>query len=101
MNRVEHATQVVVRMPARLALLVLRLYQRYVSPLRPPTCKYYPSCSQYAVIAIGRHGLLRGSGLAAWRLLRCNPWSRGGVDDVPPARERHTHRHPVVAAAAH
>ncbi len=101
MNGLEHTLRVVVRLPARLVLLALRGYQRYVSPARPPTCKYYPSCSQYAVLAIGRHGLLRGSALAAWRLLRCNPWSRGGVDDVPPARERHAHRHPVVAKAAH
>ena len=54
-----------------------------------PTCKYYPSCSQYALTAVRRHGALRGTGLALWRLLRCNPWSLGGVDDVPPAR--HTH----------
>lgn len=93
--------RVVVRLPGRLVLLLLRVYQRYVSPMRPPTCKYYPSCSQYAVIAIQRHGLLRGSALAGWRLLRCNPWSRGGVDDVPPARERHTHHRPSVAAATH
>ena len=100
MTRLERAAHVVVRLPARTVLFLVRLYQRYVSPMRPPTCKYYPSCSQYAVIAIGRHGLLRGSALAAWRLLRCNPWSRGGVDDVPPAREPHAHR-PVVAPATH
>ena len=101
MTRLERAAHVVVRLPARRVLFLVRLYQRYVSPMRPPTCKYYPSCSQYAVIAIGRHGLLRGSALAAWRLLRCNPWSRGGVDDVPPARERHAHHRPAVAAATH
>ena len=101
MNAVARVAHVVVRLPARLVLLLLRGYQRYWSPMRPATCKYYPSCSQYAVVAIGRHGLLRGSVLAAWRLLRCNPWSRGGVDDVPPARERHAHHSPVVATAAH
>ncbi|WP_298459084.1 membrane protein insertion efficiency factor YidD [uncultured Cellulomonas sp.] len=65
---------------------LLRLYQRVVSPLYGPTCRFYPSCSQYAVTAIERHGAVRGTGLAAWRLLRCNPWNSGGVDDVPPAR---------------
>lgn len=101
MSVLQRAAHVVVRFPASLTLLLLRLYQRYVSPMRPPTCKYYPSCSQYAVIAIGRHGLLRGAALAGWRLLRCNPWSRGGVDDVPPARERHAHHRPAVAVATH
>ena len=99
MSRLTVVLRFVVRLPARLVLGLIRLYQRYVSPMRPPTCKYYPSCSQYAVIAIGRHGLLRGSALAAWRLLRCNPWSRGGVDDVPPARAGHAHHHPVASAA--
>lgn len=93
--RVVHA---VVRAPGRLVVLAIRGYQRWVSPMRPPTCKYYPSCSQYAVIAVGRHGLLRGSTLAAWRLLRCNPWSRGGVDDVPPVRDKHAHHRPVATA---
>lgn len=101
MSGVERVMRLIVRLPARLVLLLLRVYQRYVSPMRPATCKYYPSCSQYAVIAIQRHGLVRGAGLAGWRLLRCNPWSRGGVDDVPPARERHAHHRPTVAAATH
>lgn len=101
MNLVMRGARLVVRLPARGALLLIRGYQRYISPMRPATCKYYPSCSQYAVVAIQRHGLLRGSGLAAWRLLRCNPWSRGGVDDVPPPRERHEHHRPAVAGATH
>jgi uncharacterized protein len=63
-----------------LAVLPIRLYQLLVSPLFPGTCKYHPSCSQYAIDAIHKHGLARGSVKAAWRLLRCNPWSRGGVD---------------------
>jgi putative membrane protein insertion efficiency factor len=63
-----------------LAILPVRLYQLLVSPLFPGTCKYHPSCSQYAIDAISKHGVLRGSVKAAWRLLRCNPWSRGGVD---------------------
>ena len=65
----------------QLAILPIRLYQILISPLVPAnTCKYHPSCSEYAVLAIRKHGVVRGSGMAAWRLLRCNPWSKGGVD---------------------
>ncbi|PJI91071.1 membrane protein insertion efficiency factor YidD [Luteimicrobium subarcticum] len=71
----------------------IRLYQRWVSPLRPATCKYYPTCSAYAVASVEEHGPIKGFVLAAWRLLRCNPWSRGGVDDVPP---RGTWRSPTL-----
>jgi putative membrane protein insertion efficiency factor len=65
-----------------LATLPIRLYSRLLSPLLPARCKYYPSCSAYAVQAIDRFGILRGSVLALWRLLRCNPFSHGGYD--PP-----------------
>ena len=78
-------------LPTTVLIGILRVYQAVVSPLTGPTCKYYPSCSQYAIIAIRTHGTLRGTGLALWRILRCNPWSLGGVDDVPPARPKHTH----------
>ena len=60
----------------------LRVYQRAISPGLPARCKYYPSCSHYAVEAVRRYGVLRGVVLASWRLLRCNPWSHGGVDFV-------------------
>ena len=60
----------------------IRLYQRAISPALPSRCKYHPSCSQYAVEAVRRYGVLRGIVLAGWRLLRCNPWSHGGVDFV-------------------
>jgi uncharacterized protein len=60
----------------------IRFYQRFISPALPARCKYHPSCSQYAVDAIRHYGILRGVVLAAWRLLRCNPWSHGGVDFV-------------------
>lgn len=66
-----------------LLLLVLRAYRFAISPLYGQVCKYHPTCSAYAMAAIETHGALRGSGLAAWRLLRCNPWSRGGYDPVP------------------
>ena len=60
----------------------IRFYQRAISPGLPARCKYHPSCSEYAVQAVRRYGILRGVVLAAWRLLRCNPWSHGGVDFV-------------------
>ena len=60
----------------------IRLYQRTISPALPSRCKYHPSCSEYAVQAVRRYGVLRGVVLAGWRLLRCNPWSHGGVDFV-------------------
>ena len=60
----------------------IRLYQRTISPALPARCKYHPSCSEYAVHAVRRYGVLRGAVLAGWRLLRCNPWSHGGVDFV-------------------
>jgi uncharacterized protein len=64
-----------------VAILPIRLYQLLVAPFVPAnTCKYHPSCSEYAVLAIRKHGVLRGIALAGWRLLRCNPWSHGGVD---------------------
>jgi len=57
-------------------------YQRFISPGLPRRCRYEPTCSRYAVQAIGRYGILRGLVLAGWRVLRCNPWSPGGFDPV-------------------
>jgi len=72
-----------VRLLALPLIGVIRVYQRLVSPLLPAdTCKFHPSCSAYAVDALRAHGLVRGSVLAGWRLLRCHPWSDGGVDRV-------------------
>jgi putative membrane protein insertion efficiency factor len=65
-----------------IAIAPVRLYQRFISPALPRRCKYHPTCSQYSVTAIRRYGILRGLVLSAWRLLRCNPWSHGGVDFV-------------------
>ena len=73
------------RVLVRPFVLVIGLYQRWISPMRPPTCRYYPSCSAYAVTALERHGPVRGTWLALRRLSRCHPWSPGGVDHVPPA----------------
>jgi putative membrane protein insertion efficiency factor len=68
--------------PRAVVVAPVRFYQRFVSPAIPQRCKYHPSCSHYAVDAIRRYGILRGLVLAGWRLLRCNPWSHGGVDFV-------------------
>ncbi|HEV2773152.1 MAG TPA: membrane protein insertion efficiency factor YidD [Thermoleophilaceae bacterium] len=76
----------VARVPAALALGLLRLYQAVVSPVLPVRCKYYPTCSAYAVESIRAYGILKGSALAGWRLLRCNPWSAGGIDRVESQR---------------
>jgi putative membrane protein insertion efficiency factor len=73
-------------LPARPLILLVKAYQRWISPLLPPVCRFYPSCSAYAVEALSRHGLLRGSWLTARRLLRCGPWHPGGIDPVPERR---------------
>jgi uncharacterized protein len=73
--------------PAKWLLLrFIRAYQILLSPMLGDTCKYYPSCSEYAMQAIAKFGILRGLVLAGWRLLRCNPWSRGGYDPVENQR---------------
>lgn len=68
----------------RLILFCIRYYQRVLSPLKRYThCKYIPTCSQYAIEAIEKYGVIKGGALAIWRILRCNPFSRGGIDPVP------------------
>jgi putative membrane protein insertion efficiency factor len=68
--------------PRSLLVVPIRVYQRLISPAFGERCRYYPSCSEYAVQAIESYGILRGLVLAGWRILRCNPWSHGGVDPV-------------------
>lgn len=75
---------------ARAMIGAVRIYQRWVSPALPPTCRFYPTCSAYAVEALQVHGVLRGTWLTLWRLLRCAPWHPGGIDPVPPARDAHS-----------
>ena len=70
----------------RVVVAPIVVYRRVISPLLPPRCKYYPSCSEYAIQAVSEFGILRGLVLAAWRLLRCNPFSHGGVDPVHAQR---------------
>ncbi len=69
---------------ARVLVVPIRWYQRYISRYTPPSCRYYPCCSAYAITALRTHGAVVGTGLTVWRLLRCNPWSEGGIDHVPP-----------------
>ena len=69
-------------------LWTLRWYKRAVSPLLPPACRYTPTCSEYAVEAIEKHGLVTGTFLAARRLISCNPFARGGYDPVPQRAAR-------------
>lgn len=69
-------------------IAVIRFYQRRISPLFPPRCRYYPTCSQYAVQCLEVHGLIKGSILAILRLMRCNIFFPGGVDPVPPKKEK-------------
>ena len=63
-----------------ILILILRGYQKFISPYFAPRCKYYPTCSQYSIDAIREYGSLRGVAMTAWRLVRCNPFSHGGVD---------------------
>jgi len=74
---------------AWIGIGAVRVYQWTLRPVLGGNCRFAPSCSEYAVGALRRHGALRGSGLAAWRILRCNPWCEGGYDPVPePGRWR-------------
>ena len=77
----------------RLLLSLLRFYRKHISPHLPPLCRYYPTCSVYAIEAIELHGPLKGSLLAIGRLLRCNRLFPGGYDPVPPKNENHDLRH--------
>lgn len=65
----------------------IRFYRKWISPLKPPTCRFYPTCSQYALDAIEQHGAFYGSWLAIRRILRCHPFHPGGIDHVPPGKK--------------
>lgn len=76
--------------PRNLSIAFMRLYRFAISPLYGQVCRYHPSCSRYALEAYQQHGFVRATALTMWRLLRCNPWSHGGIDDVPPPRSHRT-----------
>ena len=67
----------------RIIIFPIKLYRIFISPMLPAACRFYPSCSQYAIEAIEKRGILIGILLAIWRILRCNPFSKGGIDLVP------------------
>ncbi|MCY4026259.1 MAG: membrane protein insertion efficiency factor YidD [Acidobacteria bacterium] len=73
-------------MPRRLLIGAVEVYRRYASPGLGRHCRFHPTCSSYAIEALGRHGILRGGALAVRRLLRCHPFHPGGIDPVPPAK---------------
>lgn len=80
---------------SKLLVWVLRAYQLAISPMMGQSCRFYPSCSNYAIEALRTHGAARGGFLAARRICKCHPWNDGGVDLVPPARGEHpTPAHP-------
>lgn len=72
-----------ISLPKRGAIALVVFYRRVISPAKKPCCRFSPTCSQYALEALSRFGLIRGSILAIWRILRCNPFCRGGIDPVP------------------
>jgi putative membrane protein insertion efficiency factor len=73
-----------------IVIRILRLYKSFISPLLPSACRFYPSCSEYAMQAVEERGALRGSWLALWRLARCQPFTKGGYDPVPHEEQRIT-----------
>ncbi len=81
MERIKKAIRFVFSLP-------IIFYRKFISPLKPPCCKYYPTCSQYALTAIERFGIFYGGWLAFKRILRCNPWSLGGIDHVPEKKNK-------------
>jgi hypothetical protein len=83
----------------QLLRALIRLYQYTVSPLLGPKCRFYPSCSHYALEAIESHGALRGAWFAVKRIGRCHPWNPGGFDPVPPRAERCCHAHSSLHAS--
>jgi putative membrane protein insertion efficiency factor len=70
-------------LPRNVCVVILRGYRALISPLYGDVCRYYPSCSAYTLTAIQQHGVVKGVGLGVWRIARCHPWAKGGVDDVP------------------
>lgn len=76
----------IVLIPRNLGVLLIRAYRAVISPLYGDVCRYHPSCSAYGLGSVQQRGIIVGSALTAWRIVRCNPWSPGGIDDVRPAR---------------
>ena len=76
-------------LPRNICVVILRVYRAVISPLYGDVCRYYPSCSSYAMQAIQHYGVLRGIGMGTLRIARCHPWAEGGIDDVPVRKHEH------------
>jgi len=72
----------------KIIIFFITLYQKYISPLKPPTCRFYPTCSEYSVQALRRYGLLKGLQLSIMRIIRCHPFNPGGYDPLPDSLEK-------------
>jgi len=88
------------QLPRRLVIGTIKGYQWFISPLLPGSCRFYPTCSRYAIDALARHGLLRGTGLAIARILRCHPWGDSKFDPVPGSG-LDPHNHDQTAHESH
>jgi putative membrane protein insertion efficiency factor len=87
---VHNAALFLILIPRNIGVLLIRGYRAVISPLYGDVCRYYPSCSAYGLGSVQQRGLLVGTALTAWRIVRCNPWSRGGVDEVrAPKHDRY------------
>lgn len=75
-------------MVQKLFILIIRFYQKFISPLTPPTCRFYPTCSHYGLESIQRFGAIKGGFLTAKRICKCHPFHPGGYDPVPPPKEK-------------
>lgn len=84
-------------LPAKLLTALIRGYQKYLSPRKIPCCRFTPTCSAYAIEAIRVHGCIKGSALAVWRVLRCNPFGKGGYDPVPEKKPPRPGKRPGAA----
>ena len=98
MSFLQQVRRVLRRVTTAPLLALIWCYQHLISPMTPPSCRFYPSCSTYAATSLRRFGLIRGSWLTIRRLLRCNPWNPGGVDHVPHS-ERDRESDPVTGRA--
>ncbi|WP_295790941.1 membrane protein insertion efficiency factor YidD [uncultured Microbacterium sp.] len=89
-SRLARIAWVVALLPRNACVVVLRAYRAVISPLYGNVCRYHPSCSRYALEAIQQYGVVRGTAMGAWRIVRCNPWAAGGIDDVRERRRPYT-----------
>jgi uncharacterized protein len=79
----------------KLLLYLVHIYRSFLSPLKPPSCRFYPTCSEYAMEAISQHGAARGSWYAFKRIAKCGPWHPGGYDPVPVVSSREPHKEEI------